>query len=137
MWRHVLIFLPLVVAALEIGGYLIGPVGRGVCFGLIIFGFTAILKWCSIPSLPKILRSALISLGGALATFLLANHLHWGTLVASAVVALVGARFFNDDDQLVLYLGTFVGMSSLTRFPTFFPLIVAGLLGGVLWEVLE
>ena len=130
MLRHVLIFLPVVVAALEVAHSFIGQEGRFVCLALMVVGFVACLKrdldW------RRMLRSAVISLGGAVATFYLANHLQLGSLVSSAVVGLVGARVFKDQEQSILYLGTFVGMSSLVRFPTADLLIMAGLLGGVL-----
>lgn len=137
MWRNILIFLPLVTATLQLGGLLNSAAGRLLSLALIFSGFIVIFKKRVLPRWQTVLRSALLSLGGACTTFLLANYLGLGILLGSAVVALVGARFLSDQDQLVLYLGTFVGMSSTIRFPTFLPLVAAGLLGGILWEALD
>ncbi len=137
MCRHALILLPLVVAALELVRPLFDHGGSWVCLALIAIVFVLAPKRCNLDDWPRVLPSALISTGGTLATFLLANHLNLGPLVASAVVGLLGTTVFKEHNQLVWYLGAFVGMSSALRFPSLGLLITAGLLGGVLWEVLN
>lgn len=136
MLRHLLIFLPLVGAVLDLLGLLASWWGRLVCFALLSAGLLGLLRQEGVPGWPKLGRSALLSLGGAVVTFLLANNLQLGTVVASALVGLTGAALFDSDGALVVYLGAFVGMSSPLRFPTLLPLAAAGLLGGVLFELL-
>ncbi len=137
MCKHVLILLPLIVATLELITRLYHAGGNLVCLSLIVVMFAIVPKKCRFRDWQKVYPSALISAGGALVTFLLANHLNLGPLIASAVVGLAGAAFLAERHQLTLYLGAFVGMSSVVRFPSITLLIVAGLLGGVLWEVLN
>ncbi len=137
MCRHILILLPLIVAALELLSPVL-PLGSSLfCVGLLAFIVLLVPKRCGLSDWPKVLSSALISSGGALATFVLANFLNLGPLVASAVVGLLGTVRLKEQDQLVLYLGAFVGMTPVTRFPSLGLLILAGILGGVLWEVLS
>jgi NhaP-type Na+/H+ or K+/H+ antiporter len=125
------------VAALELLSPLFNHGGSLVCLTLIFVVFVIAPKRCGFRDWQRVLPSALISAAGALATFLLANYLNLGPLVASAVVGLAGTSFFKERHQLVLYLGAFVGMSSDARFPSLTLLIAAGLVGGVLWEVLN
>lgn len=135
MWQHALVFLPLLVVALELVGHSFGQAGRFIGVALVIVGFGFAFKPYKRCQWQSLLRPALISTAGAMFTFLLSAHLNLNTLVASGAVALVGSAFFNFDDQLVLYLGTFVGMTSVAKFPTLPPLIMAGFLGGVFWEL--
>lgn len=137
MWRHVLIFLPLVVATLELGSHMVGSWQRLMTTSVIIMGFFAILRKPHHSNWKKMARPALLSLGGTIPTFILANQFNFGPLVASGLVGLVGARFLSEQDQLPFYLGVFVGMSSSLRFSTLTPLIGAGILGGILWELLD
>lgn len=135
MLRHLLIFLPLAGAVLDLFGLLASFWGQLACFALLGAGLLGLLRQ-GVPGWRKLARSALLSLGGALATFLLANNLLLGTVVASGLVGLAGAALLDSDGALVVYLGAFVGMSSPLRFPTLLPLAAAGLLGGVLFELL-
>ena len=73
----------------------------------------------------------------ALLTFLLSTRRGLGAVVASAVVGLGGAQGLKGEDQLGMDMGTFVGMCSARRFPTLGPLLVAGLLGGGLFELTD
>ena len=52
-------------------------------------------------------------------------------------MGLLGAQVLKGRDQLVMYMGAFVGMSSALRFPTLAPLVAAGLLAGVLFELTD
>lgn len=137
MCRHALILLPLIVATIELIKPLFNAEGSLVCLALLVVLLAIVPKKCRFSDWQRVLPSALISAGGALATFLLANHLGLGPLVASALVGLVGATFFVERYQLILYLGAFVGMSSSNRFPSVTLLVVAGLVGGALWEILS
>ncbi|HHT69386.1 MAG TPA: hypothetical protein GXZ85_09050 [Firmicutes bacterium] len=137
MCRHALILLPLVVATLELAGYLIGRTSSVVLLALLAFIIVLAPKGCRLGDWKKALRSALICLVGALASFLLANNLDLGPLMASAVVGLLGTVVLKEKDQLVVYLGTFIGMSSALRFPTLSLVVLAGLTGGILWEMLS
>jgi hypothetical protein len=135
--QHALILLPLIVAAMELVGPIFRQASSLAYLGFVVVVFIVAPKRCAIGDWRRVLPSALISAGGALATFFLANSLDLGALVASAVVGLAGTAFLKEEDQLTLYLGAFVGMSSVARFPTLGPLFVAGLVGGVLWEILN
>lgn len=137
MCQHALILLPLIVATLELITPLFHQGGNLVCLALIVVVFMIVPKRCGFKDWQRVYPSALISAGGALATFLLANHLALGPLAASAVVGLAGAAFLVERHQLILYLGAFVGMSSANRFPSLILLVIAGLLGGALWEILS
>ncbi|MDI9414174.1 MAG: hypothetical protein QM401_11495 [Bacillota bacterium] len=134
---HIIIFLPLLGAALDIFDQLFTPVGRTVILLALAAGLLAAVLRPEFKLKNELLRSAIISLVGAMLTFVLSTQLNLGAVIASAIVGLVGARVFKDNDQVVMYLGAFVGMSSALRFPTLLPLIVAGLLGGLFFELLD
>ena len=135
--QHALILLPLFVATLELTIPFFSKTSGLIYLSLVTFIFIVAPKRCAIGDWRKILPSALISALGAVATFALANHLDLGPLVASAIVGLVGTFFLAEDDQLKIYLGAFVGMTSVARFPSLGLVVVAGLVGGVLWQVLN
>ncbi|NMB00597.1 MAG: hypothetical protein GX971_03615 [Firmicutes bacterium] len=135
--HQVLIFLPLLAALLDVLNVLPTPFGRVLVLATLLVGAVAALRRPGFKWSTQLMRSALISLAGALATFVLSTRLGLGTVVASALVGLVGSRLVKDREQLVMYLGAFVGMSSALRFPTFPPLIAAGLLGGLFFELTD
>jgi len=137
MCRHALFLFPLIVATLELVTPFLHGKGSLVYLAALLAVFALSPRRCGYGEWMKVLPSAFISAGGALVTFVLANHLNLGPLVASAVVGLVGALFLEERFQLVLYLGAFVGMSSASRFPFVPLLILAGLVGGALWEILS
>lgn len=137
MLHHLIIFLPLAGIILDSLKILPAPVGRFVMIAVFLVGLAAAVAKLDAESRPPILRSALCSLAGALATFCLSINLGLGAVVASGLVGLVGAQILKGRDQVVMYLGAFVGMSSLLRFPTYLPLILAGLLGGIYFELLD
>ncbi|HBG02484.1 MAG TPA: hypothetical protein DDW87_13105 [Firmicutes bacterium] len=137
MLHYIVIFIPLLGAALDILDVLFTPVGRLVVLTAVVVGLIAIFRRPGFSLGPQLAKSALISLVGAALTFVLSTQLNLGAVVASALVGLVGAQVLKGRDQLVLYLGAFVGMSSVLRFPTYGPLIVAGLLGGFLFELVD
>ena len=74
MCRHALILLPLVVATLELAGYLIGRTSSVVLLALLPLSL-CLPRSCRLGDWKNALRSALICLVGALASFLLANNL--------------------------------------------------------------
>lgn len=135
--RHVLILLPVIVAAAELASPMFPLAGHRICLALLAAVFVLAPKKCGLGDWRKVVSAALLSAGGAVATFLLANSFGMGALIASAVVGLLAAMFFEEDPQLVVYLGTFVGMTSIYRFPSLMLVIAAGLIGGILWEVLN
>lgn len=137
MWHHILIFLPLLGAILDVTKVLPTVVGRGLMLVALLFGVFAALKRPNFKFSTQFIRSAVISLAGALLTFVLSTRLGLGAVVASGLVGLIGAQVVKGREQLVMYLGVFVGMSSVLRFPSFGPLIVAGLLGGLLFELAD
>jgi len=134
---HIIIFVPLLGAALDIFDQLFTPVGRTIILVALAVGLLAAVLRPEFKLTNRFLRSSIVSLIGALFTFVLSTQLNLGAVIASAIVGLVGARVFKDNDQVVMYLGAFVGMSSALRFPTLLPLIVAGLLGGLFFELLD
>ncbi|MDI9459048.1 MAG: hypothetical protein QM373_04880 [Bacillota bacterium] len=137
MWRQILIFVPLVAALLDILNVLSTAFGRIVVLAVLIVGLFASLGRPTFKLGPKLVKSALISGAAALLTFLLSTRLDLGAVVASALVGLLGAQVLKGRDQLVMYMGAFVGMSSALRFPTLAPLVAAGLLAGVLFELTD
>lgn len=137
MLHYIIIFIPLLGAALDFANVLFTPIGRVLVLALLVFGLFAAARRPNFSLSPQLAKSAVISLGGALLTFVLSTRLDLGPVVASAVVGLVGAQILKGSDQLVMYLGAFVGMSSVLLFPSFVPLIVAGLLGGLLFELVD
>ncbi|HAN95497.1 MAG: hypothetical protein WBI99_09865 [Limnochordia bacterium] len=137
MWYQLLIFVPLVAAVLDIFNLLSTAFGRILVLAVLVVGVFAALSRPSFKLTTALVRSAVLSCLAALLTFLLSTRLGLGAVVASALVGLVGAQVLKGKDQLVMYMGTFVGMSSALRFPTLGPLLVAGLLGGVLFELTD
>lgn len=137
MFRHVLMFLPSVMVVLGVLRGNLGPCATFLAATFVALGFLLLVWEGSFSPWCHFLRSALISLAGALATFFLANSVKLGTLVASGLVGILGGRLLKEEDQLTLYLGAFVGMSSLARFPSLGPLLLAGLVGGILRELLD
>lgn len=136
--RHkTIIYLPLVATALDSFNWLFTPVGRVLILVTLIFGLYAAVKQSQFSFSKQVLRSAMVSLVGAVLTFTLSTRFGLGAVVASGLVGLGGAQIFKGQDQLVLYLGAFVGMSSVVRFPTFIPLIIAGFIGGVFFELVD
>lgn len=135
MWYQLLIFLPLIAALLDAAGVLAAPYGRAVVLGVLAVGVGAALKRPAFRFTPQFLRSAVISCAAALVTFGLSTKLGLGGVVASALVGILGAQVLQGRDQLVMYMGSFVGMSSSLRFPAWGPLAVAGLLAGILFEL--
>src|SRR5690554_4717682 len=137
MWYQILILVPVVAAALDIFGLLSTALGRILVLAVLVVGVLMALQRPTFKPSTKLIRSALISCLAALVTFLLSTRLGLGAVVASALVGLVGAQVLKGRDQLIMYMGTFVGMSSALRFPTLGPLLDAGLLGGVLFELTD
>ena len=137
MLHYLMICIPLLGAALDIFDVLFTPLGRLIILASALVCLVAAVRRPSFSLCPQLARSALISLAGAVLTFVLSTQLNLGAVVASALVGLVGAQVLQGQDQVVLYLGAFVGMSSTLRFPSLAPLIVAGLLGGCLFELTD
>lgn len=137
MRRHILMFLPLVMAILGMAQKFLGQGSYYLSLGFVGFGFLMLFYKETFPPWRQLILSALISLIGALATFFFANQGKLGPLVASGLVGVLGARLFKDDDQLTLYVGAFIGMSSVLRLPNLALLVVAGLLGGVFREFFD
>lgn len=135
--QHVLILLPLIVAAVELISPFFPLAGHRICLVLLGAVFLIVPKKRGLGNWRNVLASALLSGGGAVATYLLANSLSLGPLIASAAVGLAAAVFLAEQQQLVVYLGTFVGMTSTLHFPSIILVAAAGLIGGVLWEVLN
>lgn len=134
MWHHILICLPILGAVLDVAKVLFSQMGRVLFLVVFIAGLIAAVRHPSFKFSPQLARSAVISLVGALLTFILSTQLELGVVVASGLVGLVGAQVFKGRDQLVLYLGVFVGMSSVLSLAS---LIVAGLLGGLFFELAD
>lgn len=132
MWHHILICLPILGAILDVAGVLSSQMGRVLFLVVFIAGLIGAIRHASFKFSPDLVRSAVLSLIGAVLTFILSTKLELGVVVASALVGLVGAQVFKGRDQLVLYLGVFVGMGSVLSFAS---LIVAGLLGGLFFEL--
>lgn len=137
MWNQILVFLPLLAALLDVTNLLPTPFGRVVVLVTLVIGVGAALRRPTFRLNGQLVRSALISLAGALLTFVFSMRLGMGPVVASALVGLVGSQVVKDREQLVMYLGAFVGMSSAVLFPSFIPLIGAGILGGLLFELTD
>lgn len=135
MRYQVLILLPLLAAALDVFGLLSTTPGRLVVLAVLLVGLWAAVNRPGFRVTARLVRSAAISGAAALVTFLLSTRLELGAVVASGLVGLLGAQVLKDRDQLVMYLGAFVGMSSALRFPSLGPLLIAGLLGGALFEL--
>lgn len=137
MLHHIIIFLPLLGAILDGAKIFPTPAGRAIVLAAALIGSIVAFIRYSGESRDQLIRSAAISLFGSFFTFVFSTHLGLGAVVASALVGLVGAQLFKGRDQVVMYLGAFVGMSALTRFPTYLPLIIAGLLGGLFFELAD
>lgn len=137
MWHHTLIFLPVLGIILDLLNILPTHLSRGLIVMTVSVGLLALTKQPNFKISGQLLKSALASLGGALATFLLSTELNLGPVVTSGLVGLAGAQFLRQEEQVPMYLGAFVGMSSSARFPGYAPLILAGLLGGVFFELLS
>ncbi len=137
MLHHLIIFLALVGAILD--GTKIFPTtaGRAIVLALALIGSIVAFIRFKGESRDQLIRSAAISLFGAFFTFVFSTRLGLGAVVASAIVGLMGAQLFKGRDQVVMYLGAFVGMSALARFPSYLPLIIAGLLGGLFFELAD
>ena len=137
MWQNnLLIFVPLMAICLELLLPSLENAGRRVIVSLVVISFWTALRshqqdW------RRVTLASLTSLVGAVITFVLATRFQLGPMVASGLVGVVGGRLLPEDRQLQLYLGAFVGMSSAVRFPHFAHLVLAGALGGLLWELLE
>ena len=114
----------------------LGNAVRIIITSLVIIGSWLALRQAK-PSWKRVVSTSCTSLGGAVVTFILSNHFQLGPVVASGLVGVLGAQVLAEERQLQLYLGAFVGMSSALRFPKFLPLILAGALGGVLFELLK
>lgn len=135
--QHAVIVLPLIVAGLELASPRFPEASPLIYLALVTLVFIVAPKRCGVKDWGKVLPTALLTAGGALFTFVLANYLTLGPLVASALVGLGSTAFLKEDHQLTVYLGAFIGMSSVARFPSLGLLIVAGFLGGVLWEMIN
>ncbi|MGI6672813.1 MAG: hypothetical protein ACOX53_00460 [Limnochordia bacterium] len=136
-WYQILICVPLAAAVLDIFNLLPTVFGRIVVLAVLVVGVVAALNRPKFKLSGQLIKSALISCAGAVVTFLLSTRLGLGAVVASALVGLVGAQVLKGRDQLIMYMGSFVGMSSALRFPTLGPLVAAGLLGGILFELTD
>ena len=137
MWCQLLIFVPLVAAVLDIFNLLSTAYLPIILPAVLAAGVLAALSRPSFKLTTALVRAAVRSCLAALRTFLLSTRLGLGAVVASAWVGLVGAQVLKGEDQLGMYMGTFVCMSPALRFPTFGPLLVAGLLGGGLFELTD
>lgn len=137
MWHQLLIFLPLLAALLDVTNLLPTPFGRVLVLVALVIGVVAALSRRTFKLSRQIVRSALISLVGALFTFVFSTRLGMGPVVASALVGLIGSQVVKDREQLIMYLGAFVGMSSIVLFPSLTPLVGAGILGGLLFELTD
>lgn len=135
MWYQALIFVPLVAVVLDLLGLLPSLLGRSIIVAVFLLGIVGAAGRSALQLSSRYLRSAVISCAAAVITFLLSTKLELGTVVASGLVGLLGAQVLHGREQLILYLGTFVGMSSTLRFPSLGPLVVAGLVGGILFEL--
>lgn len=111
MRYQVLILLPLLAAALDVFGLLSTTPGRLVVLAVLLVGLWAAVNRPGFRVTARLVRSAAISGAAALVTFLLSTRLELGAVVASGLVGLLGAQVLKDRDQLVMYLGAFVGMS--------------------------
>lgn len=132
--HQILILVPLVAAVLDIAGLLSTLLGRLLVLAVLVVGLIVSLRNWGLKSGRQLMRSSVISCAAAVLTFLLSTKLGLGAVVASALVGLIGAQLLNEREQLVMYLGAFVGMSSALRFPALTPIVLAGLLGGFLFE---
>ena len=127
--HQILILVPLVAAVLDIADLLSTLLGRLLVLAVLVVGLIVSLRNWGLKSGRQLMRSSVISCAAAVLTFLLSTKLGLGAVVASALVGLIGAQLLNEREQLVMYLGAFVGMSSALRFPALTPIVLAGL-----WE---
>lgn len=135
--NYIIILLPLLGILLDLTGNLRTPFGRALIFCMLIIGLVATVPRIKSGHGTKIGKTMLISLAGAVLTLFLSTKLNLGPIVASALVGLGGSKIFEEREQLILYLGAFIGMSSNLLYPTRMPIIVVGLLGGLFFELLE
>ena len=134
--RHVLILLPVIVAAAELASPMFPLAGHRICLALLAAVFVLAPKKCGLGDWRKVVSAALLSAGGAVATFLLANSFGMGALIASAVVGLLAAMFFEED--LAVSISRNICQHDLLSI-VFHPDArdCCGINQGVLWEVLN
>ena len=106
--RHVLILLPVIVAAAELVSPMFPLTGHRICLALLAAVFVLAPKKCGLGDWRKVVSAALLSAGGAVVTFLLANSLGMGALIASAVVGY--SDVFRRRSPACSISRTFVGM---------------------------
>lgn len=135
MRRQFVILLPALAICIQLflPSFLLN--GKLVLSILVIISIYANLKELK-PSIKQLFLTSLISVVGGVGTFVLANNLALGPVIASGLIGLAGARLLSEERQFQLYLGAFVGMTAAFHFTTIIPLIFASALGGIYWELL-
>lgn len=90
---------------------------------------------CKKPCTAEFILAGLTACGGALATYILAQHTPLGPVAASGIVGLCAAWLLREDDLSVLaYTGVFVGMSSPEVLPSLLHVGAAGMLAGIIYQ---
>ena len=75
--RHILILLPVIVSDAELASPMFPLAGHRICLALLAAVFVLAEK-CGLGDWRKVVSAALLSAGGAVATFLLANSFGMG-----------------------------------------------------------
>lgn len=137
MWRQLSLFLPLTVILADLIQPIPGQLGFFISVVLVCSVLFTFLKDRDTRSFTRLIRSALLGFGAALATFYLANAWQLGSVVASGITGLLVGLILPESDQGIAYMAVFIGMSSASHFPSFWALSLTGLWGGLLWEYFD
>ena len=138
MWKWILMTVPLITAGLEL---IHGTLGRGhfliisFLFGVSIVGLA--LEFCKRNDWHTLGASAIISSLCSVLVYFLANFLAWGPIIASGTVGLLAGRIWKDRYSFTAYTGVFVGMTSAAVISEVWLVGLAGLLAGLLYEMME
>ena len=82
----------------------------------------------------KVLICALI---GTVATYFLNATLDFNPMMSSGIVGLLGVLFLSEELSVVLYTASFAGMSSSADLTNYSMVILAGLLVGIIFLLVQ
>ncbi len=118
----------------SIGGLIVLIILVGSLVAIIDEGITIKQSNSPIQISKKDLYAFLSLVVGALVTFVLSHNLGLGIVVAACMVGLFANLLFRDYETPI-YCGAFVGMSSTGLFFSYFELLIAAVIAGVVYVI--
>lgn len=132
----------LFVSGLEVFKGYGGKLGATAYFGTLtasIF-FDTISKTMTGDSITLQIEIFVVFMIGALGTYFINQRFHTGAVIASSILGLSSGLLlpvlFSSGDSLAvaLFCGTFIGMSSITRLPSKVSIVIASIIGGIIFS---